>query len=195
MYHASREAFLSLSESKNHTFDFFPLRESADRKGECGARFMVCPEKARRRGKLRAQSRQQAANAGVFLKITENRRRQLAEIFVNNLSKKSKSHFLLFPYTPQKRRSERGECENFDNKRALKHFRRGEKRRQPQARGGCPLKIKRFAVSLLRDSREALISRFCSPTPRRRRRRASPPCARGSIFYNSEGSRRFPLPS
>ena len=45
---------------------------------------MVCPEKARRRGKLRAQSRQQAANAGVFLKITENRRRQLAKIFVNS---------------------------------------------------------------------------------------------------------------
>ena len=62
---------------------FFLLSESARRKGECGARFMVCPEKARRRGKLRAQSRQQAANAGVFLKITENRRRQLAEIFVN----------------------------------------------------------------------------------------------------------------
>ena len=30
---------------------FFLLRESARRKGECGARFMVCPEKARRRGK------------------------------------------------------------------------------------------------------------------------------------------------
>ena len=64
---------------------FFPLRESARRKGECGARFMVCPEKARRRGKPLAQSRQQAANARVFLKITENRRRQLAEKRANIL--------------------------------------------------------------------------------------------------------------
>ena len=40
------------------------------------------PLKMPRQGKPLAQSRQQAANAGVVLKITENRRRQLAEIFV-----------------------------------------------------------------------------------------------------------------
>ena len=36
-----------------------------------------------------------------------------------------------------------------------------EKRRQPQACGGCPLKLKRIAASLLRDSREASIL-FCA---------------------------------
>ena len=106
---------------------------------------------------------------------------QLKRKFVNFFSKKQKSHFLLFPFTPQKRRTERGECENFDNKRALKHFRRGEKRRQPQACGGCPLKIKRFAVSLLRETREA--SSPCAEPPTGGERRGFPKKSR--LFVSS----------
>ena len=106
---------------------------------------------------VRRFSLQTQAFRSIF--FTRNARRSIcASLF----SRKSKNHaFCFFPLRRKSGARERGECENFDNKRALKHFRRGEKRRQPQARGGCPFNLKRIAASLLRDSREAS-NLFCA---------------------------------
>ena len=70
---------------QNHAFAFFTLqRGAARRKGEGCARFIkVCPEK--RAVEENSDCSARRAYNGVFLKITENRRRQLAEIFVNQL--------------------------------------------------------------------------------------------------------------
>ena len=89
----SARSIFSLEKAKITLFAFSPYAKAQAGKVKPRHFDNGVPLKMPRRGKPLAQSRQQAANAGVVLKITENRRRQLAEIFVNFFSKKSKSHF------------------------------------------------------------------------------------------------------
>ena len=84
------------------------------------------------------------AAEGSALIITENRRRQLAEVFVNANNLLAFPKIALFGISPRfaamSGLSKKSECENCFNKKALKYFRREKNAAEPtraSANGGC----------------------------------------------------------
>ena len=76
-----------------------------------------------------------SASNGVALKLTENRRRQLAEVFVNANNLLAFPKIALFGISPRfaamSGLSKKSECENCFNKKALKYFRREKNAAEP----------------------------------------------------------------
>ena len=132
------------------------------------------PLKMPRRGKPLAQSRQQAANAGVVLKITEFSFVSSKENLWTFLLAKTKITLFVFALNLPEGSCGKSECGDFDNKRAVTDRRREKTGGQPAERASPrvfsetqanrSISFARFARSFYFILREAK-PRFCLSAP------------------------------